>query len=184
MLPGTQSNLATQTVQAWHTAHAAAVHAAVQSTTTNYRNAALLDLADRLVGHLPAHLLQRLGIQSTTTKVLISAETQRHAIARRAISSQIDAELVASRIAEAFANVQYLLFPQRNPNVPLLLGRVESADKWMVLPLKFIRADSSKSHADEFWIATAYPLGRTNFDIAKKKGLLIQVKRDLEFNSA
>ena len=176
MLPGTQSNLAAQmAAHASHLVHVAAVHAAVQSTTHGSRNVAVLELADRLVGYLSVQMLQRLGLQSTTRKVLISAESQRHAIHRRAIASQLDAELVASRVAEAFSNVRYLLLPQRETRVFALLGRAESAGKWLLLPLKFIPSESSETRADALWIRTAHPFGQKKFRKAQKKGLLVDL---------
>ena len=170
MLPGTQSNFVAQFAS--HTAHHMAAHAAVQATMQISRNAALLDLADRLVGELSDHLANCLGIQSVSRRVLISAEAQRHAIAKRAISSRIDADLVAQRIAEAFANVSYLLLPQQDPRVFALVGHLASADRWLVMPLKFIPSQAPGEHPDEFWVRTAYPLGRRNLRKLNAKGLL------------
>jgi hypothetical protein len=165
-----QSTFLTQ--HAAHLAYQAAVHVAVQSTTHIARNAAILELADRFVGEMSEQLVGRLGLPSKARRVLISAETQRHAIARRAISSQLDAELVASRIAEAFANVQYQLMPQRDPGVFELVGRAESADRWLLLPLKLVPSTSPETQNDELWIRTAVPFGKTKFRQAQAKGLL------------
>jgi len=152
--------------------HHATAHAAVQSSAQIARNAALLELADRLVGYLSEQLVQSLGLQTTVRRVLISAQTQRHAIARRAISSKIDSELVAQRIAEAFANARYLLLPQQYPQVFRLVGHAKSADRWLVLPLKFIRSQQPGVQEDEFWVRTAYPIGRKKKQKAQAKGLL------------
>ena len=157
MLPGTQSNLVAQ--QVIHTAHLAAAHAAVQISSHMYRNAALLELADRYVGELSEQLAQRLGIRSKVRRVLISAESQRHAIARRAISSHIDADLVAQRIAEAFSDVRYMHLPQQDPQVFALVGYSASSDRWVLMPLKFI-ASPSPDKPDELWIRTAHPFDR------------------------
>src|SRR6266516_615682 len=102
MLPGQQAAIVAHQVS--HAVHQAAIHAAIQSSFHNYRNAALLDLADRMIGEISDAVAHFLGLNTTARQVLISAESQRHAIARRAIVSQIDSELVATRIVEAFAN--------------------------------------------------------------------------------
>ena len=167
--PGTHSNLA---VQSSFAAHHAAAHAAVQSTMQFARNAALLELADRLVGDLPEWLADSLRLKSSVRRVLISAETQRHAIARRAVSSQIDVELVASRIAEAFSQVRYILLPQREPNVFALVGHAASSDRWLLLPLKFVPSPMPDKQPDELWLRTAVPFGKKNMRKALANGAL------------
>src|SRR5438552_3474278 len=113
MLPGQQAAIIAH--QASQAAHHAAIHAAAQTSFYNYRNAALLDLADRIIGQMSDALAQFLGLTTTVRQVLISADSQRHAIARRAIASKVDSELVATRIVEAFENLAYWLLPQREP---------------------------------------------------------------------
>lgn len=170
MLPGTHSNLVAQQVS--HVTHNAAAHSVVQSTMHIPRNAALLELADRLVGDLSEQLVKSLGLQSSVRRVLISAKAQRHAIARRAVSSHMDAELVAQRIAEAFANVRYILLPQQDPRVFALVGYAASSDRWLLLPLKFVPSQSPDVQPDELWIRTAHPYGQRNMRKARAKGLL------------
>ena len=177
MLPGTQSNLVAQQA---HTAHLAAAHAVVQISSYMYRNAALLELADRYVGELSERLAQSLGIRSSVRRVLISAESQRHAIARRAISSKIDADLVAHRIAEAFSDVRYMRLPQQDPQVFALVGYAASADRWLLMPLKFV-ASLSPDKPDELWIRTAHPFGKKNLRKAKAKGLLHSIVAENAF---
>ena len=173
MTPHTQSNVVAQFAS--HTAHHMAAHFAVQTTMSFPRNAALLDLADRLVGDLSDQLAKWLGIKSTVRRVLISADTQRHAIAKRAISSRVDADIVAQRIAEAFANVRYLLLPQQDPHVFALVGQLTSADRWLVMPLKFIPNQPLGDKSDELWLRTAYPLGQKNMLKNAAKGLLREI---------
>lgn len=174
MLPGTQSNFIA--LNASCTAHQQATQVALQSSAQVARNAAILELADRLVGHIPEELLQCFGVKTTVRRVLISAETQRHAIAQRRISSEIDSELVTQRIAEAFAKVRYLLLPQQQDQIFRLVGYAESADRWLVLPLKFISSQQSKAHEDELWIRTAFPFGRKKMRWAQAKGFLLSLE--------
>ena len=172
MLVGTQSNVIAQ--QSIHIAH----HVAFQSGLHIYRNAALLELADRYVGELSDAIARRLNLPTLVRRVQISAESQRHAIARRAVSSKIDADLVAERIADAFNNVQYLLLPQQEPHVYALIGQSNSADRWLLMPLKLMVADPPSRKADELWIRTAYPYGRKNMRKALAKGLLRELTCD------
>ena len=66
-----------------HAAHHSALHLAVQSTVGSFRNAALLELADRFLGELPDFVISALGIKTEARRVLVSAAQQRHAISRR-----------------------------------------------------------------------------------------------------
>jgi hypothetical protein len=171
MLPGTHSNLIVQQVS--QIAHDPRGHsAAVQATMHMPRNAALLELADRFVGTLSEEIAKSLGLESPARRVLITAKSQRHAIARRAVSSQKDAELVAHRIAEAFANVRYILLPQKDPRVFPLVGHAASSDRWLLIPLKFVPSQSPDVQSDELWIRTAHPFGREKMRKARAKGLL------------
>src|SRR5882762_3799778 len=115
MLPGSSSAFIAN--QASHVAHHVATHAAVQLTMSSHRNAAVLELADRYLGDISEVVLAALELQTTTRRVLISAEQQRHAINRRAIAAKVDAELVAIRLTEALSNVRYHLLPQKDPRV-------------------------------------------------------------------
>jgi hypothetical protein len=135
MLPGTQSNFIAQ--QSSHIAH----HVAFRSGLHIYRNAALLELADRYVGELSDAIAKCLNLPTSVRRVLISAESQRHAIARRAVSSKVDADLVAERIADAFSNVQYLLLPQQESHTYALVGHSKATDRWLLMPLKLVFAD-------------------------------------------
>ena len=139
------------------------------------RNAAVLELADRFVGDMPEDLAARLGLKSSARRVLISAASQRHAIARRAIASQLDSELVGTRIAEAFSRVRYQLLPQRDPRVLELLGHVESANRWLLLALKVVRGDPIAAKSDELWVRTAHPYGDKKFRKAMRKGFLVDL---------
>ena len=88
--PGTQSAIVSSMISA---AHTAAAHAAVQASFANYRNAALLELADRLIGRLSDDLVKRLGPVTSARDLTMSAAAHRHAITGRQIASKLDAEL-------------------------------------------------------------------------------------------
>ena len=169
MLPGTQSNFIS--VQVSCDVYRAAQLPALQM----YRNAAVLELADRYVGELSESLAARLNLPSTVRRVLISADSQRHAIERRAVSSQIDAELVAARIADAFSNIRYLRLPQREERVYELVGLSQAADRWLLMPLKLVLADPLSRESDGLWIRTAHPFGKKNMRRAIAKGLLLDL---------
>jgi len=176
VLVGTQSNIIAQ-----HSSNHVAHYVAIQSGLHIYRNAALLELADRYVGELSDAIAKRLNLPTLVRRVLISAESQRHAIARRAVSSKVDADLVAERIADAFNNVQYLLLPQQEPHIYALVGHSKVADRWLLLPLKLVFADPPLRKADELWIRTAHPYGRKKMRKALAKGLLRELTRDDAF---
>ena len=177
MLPATQSNIVAQMSS---NSNYRAAHAAVQASLHTSRNAALLELADRLVGDMSDEFAQRIGLRSDVRRVLISAEAQRHAIARRAITSSVDADLVASRIAEAFQHVRYMLVPRRDERVFELVGHAASADRWLLLALKLVPKAASASGADELWVRTAHPFGQAKFRRFSGNGTL----RDLHASSA
>ena len=173
MIAGQQTGIvALQTSRAAIIAHQAseaahqATHSTIRFSLHHYRNAGLL--ANRFVGQLSEELAQFLGLSTTAKQVFIGSDAQHHTIARRAVVSHIDSELVASRITEAFANVQYWVVPQRDPRVFELLGYVSSADRWLLLALKHLPAESASSGADELWIRTAHPFGKRKFAKAQK----------------
>jgi hypothetical protein len=62
-----------------YASQAASQHAAIDASMT-YRNAALLELADRFLGELSNDIVSALGIETSARRVLVSAANQRHAI--------------------------------------------------------------------------------------------------------
>lgn len=180
MLPvGIQSAIVAS--YAANAANHAAAHVAVQATVGTFRNAAVLELADRYLGDLPDVLVQALGLSTPARRVLISAECQRHAIekrkiARHQITAQADADLVALRLTEAIANVRYQLFPQRDPRIFLVVGYVPSADRCLVLPLKLVSVANAETKQDEWWVQTAYPFGSKPYRKAKASTLLVELQ--------
>jgi hypothetical protein len=127
---------------------AASHHAAIYASAI-YRNAALLELADRLLGELSNDIVSALGIETLARRVLVSAN-QRHAIARRQLATQFDADLMATRLAEALANPRFLITPQRDPRIFVVIGFAQSADKCIGLPLKLVRAATATTKQDEW----------------------------------
>jgi hypothetical protein len=179
VLPGSQSAI-TAAITAQHAFHAAQ-HAVVQLTTTGYRNAAVLELADRYLGDIPEVMVQALGLRTAARRVLISARCQRHAIerrqiAQRQITAQADADLVALRLTEALANVRYQLLPQKDSRIFVVVGYVPSADRCLRLVLKLVSAVDAKTTQDEWWVQTAYPFGSKPFRKAKASDLLVELQ--------
>jgi hypothetical protein len=141
-----------------YASQAASQHAAIDASMT-YRNAALLELADKFLGELSNDIVSALGIETSARRVLVSAANQRHAIARRQLATQFDADLMATRLTEALANLRFLVTPQRDPRIFVLIGFAQSADKCIGLPLKLVRVATAATKQDEWWVQTAFPLG-------------------------
>jgi hypothetical protein len=176
---GTQSAVFMAAVQSSYAAADAAAHAAAHVAihgSHHYRNAALLELADRFLGELSEAVIGVLKVSTIARKVLVSAAQQRHAIARRQLSTQADADLVALKLQEAVANLRFLVTPQRNPRIFELIGYSPSADKCIVLPLKLVPAGAAKTGQDEWWIQTAIPFGakRYRYRLARKELVILQ----------
>jgi hypothetical protein len=116
-------------------------------------------------------LIQAIGAENTQARtVLISTERQRHILERRQIVSETDAELAAHRLAEALSHIHYMKVPQSKPNLFDLVGYVSSANRYIVVALKLVRAGSSKKGDNEWWIQTAYPCGAKTMRRLVKNG--------------
>jgi hypothetical protein len=170
VLPPNQAAFA---AQAFHAGHAAAWHAGVQTTNTSWRNAAVLELADRYLGNMPEVVIVALRLQTAARRVLISAERQHHAVHRRQIASNGDADLVALRIGEALAHLRYHLLPRKDGRIYKLIGYVPSSGRHLMLPLKFVPAVEARTKEDEWWVQTAIPFGRRELRQAKVRGHLV-----------
>jgi len=173
-LPGRQAVFTAQ--QAFHAAYDAAVHAVVQLTTTSRRNAAVLELADRYLGDIPEVMVDVLGLPTAERHVVISAECQRHAIERRKIAHEMDADLVAFRLTEALANVRYQRLPQKDSRIFEIISYVPSVDRCLVLPLKLVSAVDAGTKKDEWWMQTVFPIGANTFRKAKAKNRLVELQ--------
>ena len=168
--PGTHSAIVAAQASA-HLSHGGA-HAAVEASTHYFRNAAVLELADRFMGDISDDFATLLKLNSTARRVMMSAASQRHAIERRAISSSLDAELVAAHIAAALANVRYIVQPRRDERVYELVGDIPPTDRRLLVALKLVTGATSASGTDELWIRTAHPLGMKNLRRRLAKGTL------------
>lgn len=94
----------------------------------------LLLLADRLVFTLSDAFTSKLGAATTARSVMISAERQRHILGRRAVVSELDADLAARRIHEALEDYKFLM-PPKKPNIYKLIGFASSADRLILVAL-------------------------------------------------
>jgi len=122
--------------------------------------AALLVHTDRYLGDLSEYVIERLGEKTAARRVVISARQQRHILERRKIVNTVDADLCARRLGEALQNLRYWKQPQGDPRVYELIGFVPSANRHVLVALKLVSAEYSKSGADEWWVRTAHPYGR------------------------
>ena len=95
--------------------------------THSYRNAVLLELADRYLGTLSEETVAAMGVVTTARRVLMSAETERHAVSRRQAERAAKADLVATRLCEVLANLLFMFTPQRKANTFELIGHSPSA---------------------------------------------------------
>jgi hypothetical protein len=53
-----------------------------------------------------------------------------------------------------------------------LVGHVESAGRWLLVVLKLVPGTRAKTGMDEWWISTAYPLGKRKFRQLQSSGNL------------
>ena len=129
-------------------------------------------LADLLLGELPDDVVKALGASTTVRRVHMSMERHRHAIERRRQSSLKDVNLVASRVKEALAGIRFQLLPQRDQRVFALVCFIRSVARWVVIPLKLVKASSSGPRRDEWWAQTCYPIGKERLLEAAQDGHL------------
>ena len=132
--------------------------------------AVLLALADRFVILLPDELVSALGLITPARQVKISAEQQRHIVARRQVVSQLDADLAAHRLSEAIAGARLQIIPQRRSDVFEIIGHVESTQRHLLVALKLVPASRSKGGDDEWWIQTAFPAGSKRLRRLRARG--------------
>jgi len=173
MPPGTQSAIISSQISA---ANNSAAHLAAQGAIGAYRNAALLELADRLLGRFTESVITILRVQTAVHQILISAVQQRHAIEGRKISAQGDADLVASRLTEAVQHLHYQRLPQRRPEVFELLGYVPTCKKYILIAIKLVRSQNAATRVDEWWVQTAFPFGKRKLKEALRKNKLFDLR--------
>jgi hypothetical protein len=122
--------------------------------------ALLARLLPRCVVELAPAFLCALGLITEQSKVMISPERQRHILERRQVTSAIDADLAAHRIAEAFGSLKYRRATPRKKNLVELIGYVASADRYLLVAVKLVHAVVADCQQDQLWIQTAHPVGR------------------------
>ena len=147
---------------------------AVQASNRRQRNVAvLLALAERVVCTLSDASACALGLETSAREVLIIAERQRHILRRRQLVSRADAaDLSARRMREALQNQQFVLTPQRRPDVYEVVCYVPSAKRRVLVAHKLVPAVRARKGVDEWWIQTAHPLGRRRFRQLEVRGAL------------
>jgi hypothetical protein len=136
------------------------------------RASALLGIADILVCVLSDALVLQLGVSTSARQILLARGTQRHIRERRGIGSG-DAQLAADRLHEMFSDLRFRLPPRQDANTFEVVGYVASAERWLRVVVKHVPAARTETGADEWWIRTAYPLGRKEFRRLKSAGKLV-----------
>jgi hypothetical protein len=135
--------------------------------------AAYLAIADIVVCMLPGVLVQELGVSTSARSVVLSRVSQRHIMAKRRVAG--DAQLAANRVHEAFADLRFQRLPQRRADTFELVGYVGSAERWLLVAVKLVPGTRAKTGSDEWWISTAYPLGRQTFRRLQSSGNLVSL---------
>ena len=135
-------------------------------------HAAYLAIADIVVYMFSDDLVSQLGASTSARSVILSRSSQRHIVQQRGIAPVGDAQLAADRVHEAFSGLRFQRLPQRRANTFELVGFVESAGRWLMVVLQLVPAARAKTGKDEWWISTAYPLGRERFRRLQSSGNL------------
>jgi hypothetical protein len=86
-----------------------------------------------------------------------------------------DAQIAADRVHEAFADLRFLKAPQKLAEKFELIGYVGSAQRWLVIAIKFVPAARAKTGVDEWWISTAYPIGEERLRRLQSSGKLASI---------
>ncbi len=152
----------------------------MQASIQRQRNAAvLLALAERVVCTLSDASVCALGLETPAREVLISADRQRHILRRRQFVSRVDAaDLSVRRIREALQNQQFVLTPQRRPDVYEVVCYLPSAKRRVLVALKLVPAVRAKEGVDKWWVQTAHPLGRRRFRQLEVRGALRSLQKE------
>ncbi len=150
------------------------IAAQVQLHNRARMSAALLALADRRVCDLSDALVLLFAVTTSSRSVTISVDQQRHILERRAVASTIDADLAAHRIAEALGCARYLKRP-RKAGLFEVIGDVPGSDRHLLVALKLVPSSNAKTGMDEWWIATAYPIGKSKLRQLVQTGQLTEV---------
>jgi len=106
---------------------------------------------------LPDWVVAKLGIQTSTRQVGMSAKSERHAVDRRKSVSHEDADFVALHHAEALNNIRSVEPYKDERNRWRLICDVPSENRGLALGLKLVPRAQARTHRDEFWVETLIP---------------------------
>lgn len=98
-----------------------------------------------------------------------------HILQRRQVATQVDADLAAHRIGEALAVIHMMKVPQSRRDIWELIGYVASANRHLLVALKCVQSSQAKSGQDEWWVQTAYPIGRQKIRQLEARGLVSRI---------
>jgi hypothetical protein len=160
-------------LHAQHRIHQDAHYIAVQIAAHRKRGAIVAALADCRIGALTEELIVALGVNTTARSVLISAERQRHILERRQLVSTFDADLALRRLQEALEQRRFLVKDEGSDTTFKVVCWVSSAERYVLVALKFVPSARSKKGDDECWVQTAYPFGTKKFRRFMQSGKLI-----------
>ena len=144
----------------------------VKSSHRGQRAAIIAALADSRIGALTNDLIAALGVNTTARSVLISAERQRHILKRRQLVSTFDADLALRRLHEALEQPRFLLKDESSDTTFKVVCWVSSAERYVLVALKFVPSARSKKGDDECWVQTARPFGKQKFRRFMQSGKL------------
>ncbi len=138
----------------------------------DYASIPLVLLHDRVIGRLPEPIAAAIGLQSAARDVGVGAEVLRHIWERRQVASVDDVMVCLNRLEEAFSHLTYLITENSTDTVFATLGALPSARRFLLLPIKFVRAEKARSGSDELWLRTAHPCGTRTLRGYRKRGVL------------
>jgi len=111
-----------------------------------------------ILGDLPAHVLQRLGIATLARAVWLGADAITHIRHQRDVSAR-DAELVLATLRRGTFDPVYGGSDRADVRRFVVVEYVSERPLWACLSLKIVWAGTSQSGADEIWVNTGFPLG-------------------------
>ena len=159
-------------LHAQHRIHQDAHYIAVQNSHRQRAAAIIAALADCRIGALTNELIAALGVNTTATSILISAERQRHILERRQVVSTFDADLALRRLQEALEQRRFLVKDEGSDTTFKVICWVSSAERYVLVALKFVPSARSKKGDDECWVQTAHPFGKKKFRRFMQSGKL------------
>ncbi len=120
--------------------------------------------ADRLVFEMSDDFVALFGIETASRRLMIAVKQLEKIRSRRRAGGEADQELASDRLVEAANNATHVgSHPSRVLHFDLIC-QVPSVGRTVCLCIKFVPKASSKRKVDEWWVATAMPLGRKNAD--------------------